>query len=364
MQPWKRSTFGFTVGLITLIVCPSVATAICTPQLIEASDADIRGRLEAGDCRLLDGAWMDAYHFRGRRGQVVVVTVRPLDESYAKPRLTLSPPDSGDLRPPTVAGGTGGATVRYRLDGDGTWAIVVTTDDLFGSGDYVLHFNRYADDAPPDVPQSCIPQTLLCGQTAEWQLSSESCRLVADERAYAEFSIYAVHGDTLTFTQQSLAFAPIAALYRGNDVAPVATSESGDRSTTLVYFVTQSGWHRFVATTSGDHLSTGRFTVTLNCHASGCTSPYFVIPPADRTIVPRGTPATISFVADAVGGFTARLLDASDLSPSGAATSSQIQTPPITHAQSFVLELNNACGMTSAPLEVGPDGTRRRAVRK
>ncbi|HYH09406.1 MAG TPA: hypothetical protein VEK11_20330 [Thermoanaerobaculia bacterium] len=170
----------------------------CTTRQVSACDTETFGTLETGDCLLSSGERMDRYTFSGRAGQVIEVMVRPLSASYTKPLIALLSPLADVAEPPIVYGGAGGATITYQLSSTGTWTILVSADDLFAGGDYVLHVYCSEDDTPA-LPQSCVFQDLLCGQTAEWQLNADSCRFSSANKAYAGWWIHAVAGDRLVF---------------------------------------------------------------------------------------------------------------------------------------------------------------------
>ncbi len=312
----------------------------CTTTPVNGCDTDTFGALESGDC-LLEGARYDVYSFNGVAGTIVEVMVRPLDESYPQPYVLLVAP-AGDVvsEPPGVGGGSGGATVWYQLPTSGTWRIAVGSDDVFASGRYVLHLYCYSDNDPS--PPGCIPQYLLCGQSAVWNLNADSCRFQGTSKAFARWSIYAVAGDTLRFTQSSFDFQPLFGIYREGQLLESSEVESSFEAA-MTYRVRETGWYEFL-TTSVEEGRGGEFDVLLECQGSGCTWPFPLAVPPPVTAVPHGTPATLPFSVNAVGGFQTKLTENGVAVTASTNAVSSIATPPVTIAHRYALEFENACG--------------------
>ncbi|HEY0157025.1 MAG TPA: hypothetical protein VGF28_06995 [Thermoanaerobaculia bacterium] len=337
----------------------------CSTRQIASCDSETFGTLETGDCLFDDGSRFDRYTFNGRAGDVVEVMVRPLTPTYTKPWIALVSPLGDVAEPPIISGGSGGATIWYKLSSSGTWTIVVSSEDVFAGGSYVVHYYCYPPE--PEEPQSCIFQNLLCGQSAAWSLNADSCKFQGDDRVYAGWWIWAVQGDRLRFEMTAFGFEPLFGLYRENELLRSSTRDTSFRAE-MSHLVRETGWHYFL-TTSVEDGEGGDIDVTLNCEGSGCTWPYLVSAPPSSMTVDRGTSVTIPFTVNAVGGYTVKLTDPNPVTGTVYATApapaTSITTPPVTHPSTYVLEAENECGSwVSSPFTVAPEVGRRRSVRK
>jgi hypothetical protein len=339
----------------------------CSTARITGCNTETHGALESGDCQLSDGTRVDYFSFSGQAGQLIEITLRPLDPSFKQPQLALFSPLGDRAEPPIIGGGNTNAalnvaTIWYELSSSGTWEIAVTSDDLFASGAYVLHVYCYPNEPGP---QSCVAQYLLCGQTGAWSLNADSCRFESVNSAYAVWWIYGVQNDVLQFVQESFSFTPLFGIYDENDRLMQSSINDGSFRANLNFRVPATGWY-YVTTSSEQENRGGDFTVTLNCQGSGCSFPYLLQDIPSRITVPKGTAATIPFTINALGGFTTRLFDRDTNVVAALQTpASSITTPPIHESNSYTLVFENACGSwESSPFVVAPEGSRRRAVRK
>jgi hypothetical protein len=339
----------------------------CSDVHITGCNTDTQGALETGDCTGSSGTRIDYYTFAGTKGQVIEVMVRPLTAAYKRPSIALFSLLGDQAEPPIVVGGNAdapasGASIFYQLSSTGTWEIAVSSLDLFASGPYVLHVYCYTDDTPAE-PQSCVEQYLLCGQTATWSLSADSCRFSDSPRGYAVWWIWAKDGDQLRFEQESFEFKPLAGIYDETGLLASSTA-TGNTRANITYRVRKTGWYYFT-TTSAENNKAGTFNVGLACSGSGCTWPYLPQNVEDIT-VRRGDHAIVPFDVNALGGFTTTLLDANDQPISTVATATtSITTPPVLRPTEYSLRFENACGeWLTNTFTVSPRATRTRAVRK
>src|SRR5207247_6813583 len=106
-------------------------------------------------------------------------------------------PEPGDAVPtPLITGGKGGA-VAFVLPSSGPRTIAVS-----GVGDFVLALT--CRPASYDTLHECVDQTILCGQTAEWVLTPQSCKF--DDVPFREYEAFAFSGsvgDVVTADAQS-----------------------------------------------------------------------------------------------------------------------------------------------------------------
>jgi hypothetical protein len=340
----------------------------CTTVRIDGCDTDTEGVLESGDCTGSSGTRIDYYTFTGQAGRIVEVMVRPLSPSFKQPVVALFSPAGDVAEPPIVGGGNAsdtlsGASIIYQLSSSGTWEIAVSSDDLFASGPYVVHLYCYADDTPTE-PQSCVEQYLLCGQSATWSLSADSCRFDNGVSAYALWWIYGKQNDLLQFEQESFSFTPLAGIYDQDNRLLASSTKSGNFHAQINYRVPKTGWYYFVTTTEENNEG-GVFSVKLDCTGSGCTWPYLT-QPVSNVAVQRGHAAIIPFTVNAIGGFTTTLLDSNEQPVSSVNTpTTSITTPPVFGAIDYTLLFQNACGdWQSNVFRVAPEASRRRSVRK
>ncbi|MBV9071951.1 MAG: hypothetical protein JO231_24795 [Acidobacteria bacterium] len=327
-------------------------------------NATARGRLSVGDCTLSsNGTFFDVYTFSGVAGKVVTVDVRPLSVTYTNPTVILVPPAGDASKTPLIFGPGGGVATSYVLSSSGTWSIAVGTTDLFASGEYFVSI-RCEDDDAPTVPQNCVYQSLLCGQSGAWYLTSQSCRFGGSSanRLYAPFYIYAVAGDVLSIEEQSSDFNPLFGLYdeeTGNLIASSSTVTS--RSATGTFSVPRTGFYDILATSTAD-LSTGFFDLKVSCFRSGCLEP-LALSPLQNSSVPYGGRATLTFDVSATEPLTINWLRTSpDITTAG--TGRTIVTPPLFITSSFQAEAMNPCGsVSSSSATVFVQRPRHRAVR-
>ena len=359
--------FASTLALEALAARPEhealrALASVCAPAQIAGCDTENYGALQSGDCLFDDGTRFDTFDFDGTAGQTVNITLRPLSATYTKPWITLISPAGDVSEPPVIHGGSGGATLLYQLSSSGRWRIALSSDDVIAGGDYVLHF-YCGPPAPAGQPQSCISQELLCGQEGRWTLTAESCRFSGVNKVYASWLIYGVQGDVLQIAEESLAFEPLFGVYdqRTGELLKSSTRDSSIKAS-MRFTVPKTAWYEILTTTVQEGRG-GEFFITVACSKSGCVFPYLVNP-IPTIVAEYGKPATIPFVVNAVGGFTASLRQ--DLAPVATSTTSSITTPPVTSLQRYVLDLDNACGgWSSGPFIVMSDRlSKKRTVRR
>lgn len=341
----------------------------CFTEVFAACDRETRGRLESGDCTTGEGKRVDFYSFNGVAGQVVEFMVRPLSPTYKQPVITLISPTGTFVEEPYVAGGnpsaaTSGATVYYQLTSTGKWDIAVSSEDLFATGDYVLHVYCNADNTPSE-PRECVDQYLLCGQTGIWNLGADSCRFSTGSKAYHAWWIYGKKDDVLRIEQGALSFTPLFGVYDENSKLLRSSTRDSSVYARATFRVPATGWY-YVATTTEESNQGGEYTIKIDCSGSGCTWPYLVSDTPNINVRRRGDQAIVPFDVNAVGGFTTTLLDVNDQPVVTVSTpTTSITTPPVLRPTTYSLLFANACGeWISSPFQVAPEPTRRRAVRK
>jgi hypothetical protein len=337
---------------------PRVDAEGCVPTPV-ACNTVTTGRLAAGDCTA-DGKYADFLRFQGSAGDYVEATIRPLSSSLTNPLVGLLPPPGDASLTPFVYGGSGGATVGFVLPTSGAWDIAVGTNDLFGSGDYAVRLFCERDPAPTE-PHNCFSLPLLCNQTAEWNLTNESCRWDDGSGVYNDFGIDAVAGDVLNVDMTASGFTPVFGIYT-DDGSLLASSTLSGGHAKATFFVPAAGVYHVLVTSNEDR-ATGPFTVSVSCGLSGCLEPVILQQPASTVVVPFGQRATLTASANAsVGGLQYEWFDARDI-PTSAGTGATFQTPPVTAKQTYYYVAKTRCGQTSSRLiTVTPSSGRRRSV--
>lgn len=324
-----------------------------------ACNTTTRGRLAVGDCTFsADGTYFDTYTFSGAAGKLVFIDMRVLSPTMTNPSVIIVPPTGDASKTPWVFGRGAGVSAAYVLSSSGTWAVGVGTRDLFATGDYFLSI-RCAEDDNPALPQNCIDQSLLCGQTAAWYLTSQSCRFTGgSSRLYAGINIYAVAGDVVSIEESSTDFRPLFGLYdsKSNLLASSTSPTSGPA--TLLYSVPVTGFYGIAATSAND-LATGFFTLRVTCSLSGCLEP-LALAPLQNATVPYGGRASLTFDVSATEPLT---LSWTQVSPNFDSFSAgrTFLTPPLFHNAGYYATASNPCGTatsTTATVIVRPPRQR------
>lgn len=246
------------------------------------------GEITAGDCTLGDGKRYDKWQFAGSVGQLVKVTLTPVDASLTRPTLYVFPPVGDASKTPTVAG-AGSLTLWYLLSSTGTWNVIVGTLDLFGGGRYTLALECMVDPNP-SLPQNCVSQDLACGQFGLWALTATSCRFGNTTQAYADYDVgHLVKGDSFVFAAHSDDFDPYISVYNST-TGSLLGSAFGKRSTTdAVLSFTAPTTDDFEVSVYGPTDTAGNFFVSrTNCFSS-CTGPRIVTQPAPARIAAGGS---------------------------------------------------------------------------
>jgi hypothetical protein len=329
----------------------------CVTSTIACGGTSI-GTLGVSDCTFSDGTYYDRYAFTGRAGDLVTIDVRPLSVTLTRPLIVLVPPAGDASDPPIIYGGSG-TSVSYVLSSSGTWVIAVGTDDLLAAGDYFVSL-QCEPDPTPALPQSCVTQTIVCGQTAEWLLGAQSCRFQGATKLYQDFEIYGVAGDSAVVTLSSNAFVPLfgVLLERTNVYLGNAVLVSNTKAQQTLTFP-ETGFYAVVAS-SRDDLKTGDFALTISCFASGCLSPLVTIQPATKTIVAAGTRATIAVVVNGSKPLSYTWFEFPGLMVGNGAS---LTTSPLFATTSYYATVANPCGAaTTRSAEVLVLPSKRRAV--
>lgn len=318
-----------------------------------ACNSQATGRLTSTDCTS-NGAPLDVYEFDGTAGNVVTATIRTA--AFNEPLAAIVPPLGDASKTPIIFGGRLGATVTFVMGSTGRWRIGVGSSDIFATGDYIVAVSC-SPDTEPSLPQNCIPQMMLCGQTATWELTGQSCRFSNSDTTYQEFQIYGVAGDVLTTTLLTNDFDPLFGIY---DLDTNNLLASGTRN--LSFTFPKTAMYSVLAT-SEQPRSTGFFGLQLTCSVSGCLEPLVTLQPADVS-VPTGQRATLTTAAN---GTDVHIdwYDVREVPGTFVGSGNSFTTPPITSTQYYQATARNSCGaMQSRIVTVTRTNFRRRAVRR
>ncbi|HSY51332.1 MAG TPA: hypothetical protein VLC46_21185 [Thermoanaerobaculia bacterium] len=255
------------------------------------------GELAPGDCTFSDGTRYDVWQFAGSAGQLITVTMKPLDASYTTPILELVPP-AGDASKTPLVLGVPPLEIAYELASSGIWTVAVETNDLFASGRYSISLQ--CATAQPGAPQNCVYQPLSCNQSYDWFVTASSCQFSGGGWAFAPFHIKLTQGDYVSFSSHSDAYDPAVAVYQ-NGGQPL-TYNYGHRSTVdaTVYFTTPATATYDIAIYGATAQSAGEFFMASNCIAV-CGPPTISSQPVSRT-VPYGGSATVTIAATSPNG--------------------------------------------------------------
>jgi hypothetical protein len=317
------------------------------------------GRLTATDCTA-NGAPFDAYYFDGSAGDEVDITIR--SSNFEQPLITLFPPSGDASKTPLIYGGKNGASLFYILGSSGRWQISAGSKDIFASGDYLLSLSC-ARDTDPTLPQNCIAQSLLCGQTAASHLTGQNCRYSGSpDFTYEEFDIFGVAGDSVSVSMEAFGFAPAVGMYDLDTGRLLASSRPGPNGTQVIDFTFPQTKQYAILATSQDARAIGSYNLTVQCAISGCLEPILTSQPASKN-VQTGQRATLT--ADANGtNVTINWYDVRDVPGVLVGTGAAFTTPPVTSPQFYQATAANECGaVQSVIVNVTPEAARRRSVK-
>jgi Circadian oscillating protein COP23/Bacterial pre-peptidase C-terminal domain len=120
-------------------------------ELSIAIGSTVMGSLEAGDMQMVrDKSYLDCYHFDGKAGQQVIIT---LTSQAFDPYLILLDADGDSLSQNDDGGSSADARIEYRLPVDGQYTIYVNSYGS-GSGAYSLSLQAAGETAPATNPQA------------------------------------------------------------------------------------------------------------------------------------------------------------------------------------------------------------------
>ena len=183
------------------------------------------GELAPGDCTFTDGTRYDVWHFAGSAGQLITVSMTPIDASFTTPILELVPPVGDASKTPLVLGASP-LTISYALATSGTWTVAVETNDLFAAGRYSISLQCATADA--SVPQNCVYQPLSCNQSYDWFITATSCQFTGGGHAYAPFEMQLTKGDYVHFSAHSDTYDPAIAIYQNGGAIGVQLGNAVD----------------------------------------------------------------------------------------------------------------------------------------
>jgi hypothetical protein len=321
--------------------CP-IRTLQCGTQSVESLDSD---------CETGPAMYRDLFHFAGEAGKIVQITARPLSSTPAQLFIELTPPTGSEAKRFRIDGPTG-VTVNHVLSGSGLWTVAVGSPIAWHGGEYLLEIECY-DDPAPELPELCMWQTVLCGQTVRWHLTAQSCPFADDQaRTYHQYIFYGLKGDVLRLDYN-----------RDNFVLTIYdNSYNFVRSGIFEFFpLPQEGFYRFILTSRRAY-GFGPYSLRLLCRNSGCLKPAILQQPAETTVVRYGERAVLEIKASAVpeAQYTWTNTDGVSIG-----NGSKFTTPPVLSPQTYIARAANPCGTAvSRPITVEPDILRRRPVRR
>ncbi|HYM62912.1 MAG TPA: hypothetical protein VEZ11_18645 [Thermoanaerobaculia bacterium] len=351
--------------ILRIIAEPEAADCAVTPI---SRVAEFRGTLAAGDCTASDGTLFDIFQFQGNAGDMVTATVVPLTSGFRNPTLAMVPPIADGTRPPQMSGGAA-ATVTFVLNSTGSWRLGVGSTDPSSSGDYLLTLNCRPDPSPT-VPQACLPQNLLCGQTLSYKITDQACMFVSSPLLlYTPINLYAVAGDVLNVQMLSPDFQPKFGIYDEHGGLPLLRSSTSTSGAAMTFTVPKSGRYFFAAYAVTDS-TIGSFTLTLGCSHSGCIEPYFRTQPADVAVLNGQTASVALDVVAPAGPVSYEWYDVTV--PPGdfpiqppLSTQPVFKTPPITATRYYSVKVSTPCGSAiSRVFAVSPALSRYRTVKR
>jgi hypothetical protein len=357
-----RSASLFTVTLLTLATAltaqvnarsaqqqhrfqtePQAAGCVVSTLTCGISDS---GELAPGDCTFSDGTYYDVWRFSGAAGQLVTITVTPIEATYTKPQVELVPPIGDASLTPIVQDGKA-LSIKYALASTGTWEVFVETNSLPSHGKYSISLQ--CGTQPSSVPQSCVAQPLACDQAYDWFVTASSCQF-SGSGSYAPFNFKMTKGDYVGFTAHSDAYDPYVSIYSSAGGQPLM-SGFGRRSTSdaAVYFTAPSTGTYGLAVYGPNGQPAGEFFLNSSC-INVCSAPTITTQPVNQ-LVPFGGTASLSIAAPpSNGNFASYSWYQFDDFPLFVDSGPTLTVRNVTATQHFYAIVSNACGQTNSAL--------------
>jgi hypothetical protein len=344
--------------VLVAMLTAAPASADCLPKLL-ACETTIDGELKPGDCpNSADKSPYDRYRFSGTAGELVDVTIAPLDRSLTRPYVTLDPPP-GDISVPPFIGGGGTPRFRFVLTSSGVWTIRVGTLAPLDTGRYRLALHCQAIPTV-DAQGLCTIQPFSCGQVAHWMVAPASCKF-GNHGAYADYRVTAEGNVPFNFRVHSDAFDPVVALYTITGVFSLVRGV-GRRFTTDAYLTyLPFGGLYDIAAYSADDDQFGEFTLYGDCAAPPvCVPPLITVPPQSRTIPPGG-----SVVLSAIASGNEPLTYTWHISYGTVTFGNEptLVVHGVTQTTLYTVEVTNPCGTTTGSAMITVQPPRERSVR-
>ncbi|HXA15541.1 MAG TPA: hypothetical protein VN380_01005 [Thermoanaerobaculia bacterium] len=358
---------SLVITLISLALCaaaqtlPRAAAAGCITSMLSCNTSDT-GELAAGDCTLSDGLRYDLWTFAGAAGQRITATLTPLDSSYEKPRLALISPESNET---LSVLGPAPLSFQFDLGRTGTWTLAVGTEKLFDAGRYQIALQCGPGDTIGFT--NCLSQTLSCGQTFRWSVTSDFCQFAGGGWPFADFTVPLAQGDNVGFSVHSADYDPGVGVYfsTGGDSL---VHNFGKRATqdAAVDFTAPVTTNYLIAAYGSTPQSRGDFSITQTCIAT-CTPPSITNQPTSQNVVLGGSAVLTVAAALNTSPVNYFWYDA-DIAylplPLGSGPSYTVRN--VTTKRRIYAQASNGCGVqTSSIATIAPlPPARGRAVRR
>jgi uncharacterized caspase-like protein len=243
-----------STGAYTLEVkddSPDASAAASTPAVAATARPLVLGGtvtslLEAGDPKERDGTYYELWHFTGRRGQNVNITLK---SSAFDAYMVMDAPDGTTwVSNDDGAGGTD-SRIIMRLPADGEYTVKANALREGGTGGYELSVTSSGIDRQPAAEPSGALQAIAAGQAVSGALSASS-PVAADSTYYQEYRYTAHAGESVTVTLKSRAFDSWLVVYQPGGYFQLADDDSGgDRDSKLTFAFPTDGTYVIRANT-------------------------------------------------------------------------------------------------------------------
>lgn len=218
----------------------------------------------------------------------------------------------------------------------------------------------------PDTAQpNCFAHSINCGETVSGMIDSTGCKFDNAPNYYTEYLLIGAAGDKGT-VEMSATFKPLLVLV-DEDVNTVTYDMSPGPSTSSISFTLPANGRYYIVATSADYVPSGTFMLKLTCMSAACQSPFLLNGPYDTT-VDAGQSALFSVAAAGAKPLTFQWHQLTGSRDDVAGTnSSSYQTPPLTAAATYYVQITNSCGFIKSPTVTatvrGARSSRRRSTK-
>lgn len=245
-------------------------------NLYLTSGTPVRGVLTAGDSRLNDQTYADAYYYQAEAGESVTIDLTSTDfDAYV---MVKQDPAAGPIAADDDSGEGLNARLSHTFTQAGTYIIEANSASP-ATGNYELRLTSGRAPAPRPQPPTTGPQTLAVGQRASGDLSQATLSL--GDQPVQLFQFTAQAGQAYTIRTNTTAFDPMLYVVtqdNGGIQTYAADDDNGGGVNSMIVFEpTETRTYQLVVTSVNGR--TGAYSVSME--AGGQPMPFTAFTDAD-----------------------------------------------------------------------------------